>query len=341
MRNLQISKGKRRIRLHDGMEFLFETDVNAIYIFIDDDKGKPQHKERVVGMTARSFDNIQTPQFLYLSRLLYRLKAQNWHCRTDFGMQHVEGFQDVLKAVSRCQSRLFMWRQPKSNLEDEVARKAAFGDGGFFRGSEKFWPEGDYQARLLLITISTTLREIASAPWFIKKPEAIIFVVDNMDFFDDKLGKKMSRESSSGLYPVLEGRHADGYDIQVNSFKDKSKIPVWIQMLLGLVDGEAWFYGRLMKEDSEDANGVDLQGIEWNKIQYTDGAAAFQFDVAVVDRVIAETSGRGGNSALLAPKLQGYWNAWQRWLFQKRLFMNGVVYDDPNNKNVAFFPNQW
>lgn len=340
-KNLRNFEGKRRIRLHDGMEFSFETDVNAIYVFIDDDKGKPEHKEKVVGMTARSFDNIQTPQFLYLLRLLYKLKAFDWHSKTQFGMQHIEPFQEILKAISRCESRLFIWRQPKANLEADFARKAAFGSGGFFKGQEHFWPEGDYQARLLLITIGTILGQISSAPWTIQKPEAVVFIVDNMNFFSDKIGKRMGQASSSGLFPVLEGTHPDGYDVQVQSFKDKSKIPIWIKIMLGLVDGEAWFYSRLMKEDSEDSNSIDLQGIHWNKVQHDEGSEDFKFDLGVVDEVIAESKAKGGNNALLSSKLQWYWDIWRKWLFEKRVFMNASEYEEENNKRLPYFRKQW
>lgn len=340
-KNLRVFDGKRRIRVGGGLEFSFELGINAIYIFVDDDKGKPQHKDKVVGMMARSFDGIQNAQFLYLLRLLHSLKAYDWHSRKDSGLQHVDKFQEVLKAVDRCKSRLFIWRQPQENLTSEEARRVAFGNGGIFEGLEHFWPEDDWQARLLLITIISILGEISSAPWTIKKPEAVVFFVDNMNFFDDKIGKGLSKGSESGIFSVFEGMHKDGYEIYVKSFKDKEKIPAWIKMLLGLVDGESWCYGRLMREDSQNETCMDLQGVHWNKIQNTGAAEEFTFKLEVVDEAIAETRARGGNYEKLAPKLQFYWDAWRHWLNKKRLSLNGGIADDEANKLVKYYLKQW
>lgn len=331
-------------KMPDGANLDLDLHQYEVYVFIDDDKGpRFGSDDNVVGMFARSFELMDCDFFVRLTRSLVQRQAWAWHSSAGCGLHHDPNMRAVLKTIDKCRSRAFSYRRIERQLDgDVVLASIVSGMEEVLPQWSRFWPTQNRQARLLLWTIQQTFRSLMRGPWDIQRPKAVTFFVDNMTFFPSDAFSYSKVTNSPGMFYALDVTTPLDIEIRVISFLDRSKIPIWIQMYLGLVDGEAWLHGRFLREAPAGGISIDKQGLIYAGLRGNE-AEDFAFDVTCAAKAIEEMKDRSANFGKLAPKLDLYSRYWRKWLGANRWTYNGTYWGDqtaayPKPKMAHWFP---
>jgi|GEM_PF-4205710 len=331
-------------KMPDGTSLDLDIHQQEIYVFVDDDKGpKSGDPNNVMGMFARSFEKLDCDFFARLTRALVQREAWNWHASAHYGLHHDPNMRSVLMTLDKCKSRVFSFRRIERQLDGDDVHTAILNNmGPILNEWSDIWPTGNRQARLLLMTIKCTFAALLRGPWDIPRPKAITFFVDCMNFFPKNPLSLRSIPNLPGAFLALDVTTTLDIEIRVVSFFDRSQLPQWIRIYLGLVDGESWLHGRLLREAPTNCASIDEQGLAYANMTAQE-AETFSIDTSCITSALEEMNKTNLNYKKLATKLSLYSRYWRRWVSVNRWAYNGIYNGDrlgvyPKPKEAIWVP---
>jgi hypothetical protein len=227
------------------------TDRRDVLVVVDDWRGSDAGAERApVYFTGRAFYRRDWERLDELLRLLDEAKAAEWHARKRFSLFTSDRCTDILDALDRCQTRAYTLNGERRAFEaahlDDQWKSVREGPVG------EVWKTNAGHAKALYVFLTRLGQALVE-----ELPRGLRYrvLVDRLDWLNVK-----------GALPygatALGATADDTGDVWTVIDRNNRTMASFLP-LLGLIDSEAWAWGRLQRSTYPDGSTVRDRMLAW------------------------------------------------------------------------------